>query len=113
MSSDVNYDTMATDLLNAGMGDVGRLQFILECIKNKKPLYNTDEKYLRLKYMEFETKLEILSGGKKSKTLVSENDLNGIIDSIVDKAISKERQTEKYIIPSKKESFLKRLFGKE
>ncbi len=104
---------MVTDLLNAGMGDVGRLQFILECIKNKKPLYNTDEKYLRLKYMEFETKLEILYGGKKSKTLVSDNDLNGIIDGMVDRAISKEKQTEKYTIIPKKKSFLKRFFGKE
>jgi len=29
LSSDVDYDTMATDLLNAWIGDVGRLQFII------------------------------------------------------------------------------------
>ena len=102
---------MATDLLNAGIGDVGRLEFILECIQNKKPLYNTDEKYLRRKYREFETKLEILLGGKKkrSKTISSESEL----DKIVDQALSKEKQT-KMIIPQKqKKSFLKKLFGKK
>ena len=103
---------MATDLLNAGMGDAGRLKFILECIESKKTLYNTDERYLRQKYQEFETKLEILSGGKKRKpkTLVSENEL----DKIVDEALSKEKNNVKTITPQRqKKSFFKRLFGRK
>ena len=113
MDSNVDYNTMATDLLNAGMGDVGRLQFIIQCIQNKKPLYNTDEKYLRGKYQEFEDRLEILSGGKKkkSKTILSENDL----DKIVDKALSRKKQIEDIIVPQNQEksSIFKRLFNKK
>lgn len=93
---------MATDLLNAGMGDKGRLQFIMECLANQKQLYNTDEKYLIQKYQELETKIKILSGDKKKKseTLVSENDLNKIINN----TISKENQT---LYENKEKSSLK------
>ena len=111
----VDYNTMATDLLNAGMGDVGRLQFIKECIQNKKLLYNTDQKYLNQKYQEFEDKLDILSGGKKKKpkTILSENDL----DKIVDEALAKENKSQNTIITSSKSkensSIFKRLFSKK
>jgi len=66
------------------------------------------------KYQEFEDKLEILSGGKKkklSKNILSENDL----DKIVDRALSKEKQTgDNTIIPQRQEkSFLKRMFNRK
>jgi len=94
---------MATDLINAGMGDKGRLEFILECLQKDKPLYNTDSKYLREKYDTFETKLEMLSGKKKtSKTLVSDSAL----DKIVDQAISKENSPKMLPSQSKEKSFL-------
>ncbi len=99
---------MATDLINAGMGDIGRLEFILECLHKNKPLYNTDSKYLREKYDTFQTKLEILSGKKKTaKTLLSDNTL----DEIVDKALSKPAKDTEYIMPKKK-SFFARMFRK-
>lgn len=95
------------------MGDVGRLEFILECLTKQKPLYNTDEKYLTQKYQEFETKLEILSEGKKkkSKLTVTENHL----DEIVDEALAKEKSIQNTIILSisKEKSFFKRLFGRK
>ena len=101
---------MATDLLNAGMGDKGRLEFILECIEKNKPLYNTDERYLIQKYNTFEKKLETLSGKKKiSKTLVSDSTL----DDIVDKALSKPERDSENIIPQRRKSFLGKLFGKK
>ncbi len=105
---------MATDLLNAGMGDVGRLQFIQECLQKKKSLYNTDEKYLTRKYQEFEDKLKILSGSKKKKPniTVTENQL----DKIVDEALAKEKTGKKVMIPSSKleeKSFLKRIFSRK
>ncbi len=103
-----DYSGMATDLLNAGMGDVGRLKFIIECIKNQKPLYNTDKSYLTRKYQELETKLEALSGKKKPKTIISENES----DKIVDQALSRENQPETAMPPSKQRSFLRRLFGR-
>ena len=98
---------MATDLLNAGMGDVGRLKFIQECITKQKPLYNTDKKYLRQKYQEFETKLEILSGRKKKKAKVLVSD--DTLDKIVDEAISKENEDKDVIPKRRKKSFLQKL----
>jgi len=99
---------MATDLINAGMGDRGRLEFILECLQKDKPLYNTDSKYLREKYDTFEAKLEILSGKKKTKTLVSDS----VLDEIVDQAISKENSSKILSSQSKEKSFFARLFAK-
>ena len=36
-------------MINAGEGDTGRLFHILEFLKNKKPLYNSDKSYLESK----------------------------------------------------------------
>jgi len=115
-----NHHTMVTDLINSGMGDRNRLEFILECIQKGKPLYNTDEKYLRQKYQKLETKIDKLSGGKmkKSKTTPYENDL----DKIVDEALSREKQIktipqiqEKLLLKESfmKKSLLSRLFSRK
>ena len=42
---------MATDLLNSGMGDEGRLKFILSCIEKNKPLYKTDIRFLESMFL--------------------------------------------------------------
>ena len=86
----------------------------------QKPLYNTDEKYLRQKYQKLETKIDKLSGGKmkKSKTTPYENDL----DKIVDEALSREKQIktipqiqEKLLLKESfmKKSLLSRLFSRK
>ena len=58
-----DYQTMATDLLNSGMGDSGRLRFILECIAKDKPLYNTDKRFLETLSKTLELKIQKLQTG--------------------------------------------------
>ena len=58
MESD--YYAMATDLLNSGMGDSGRLKFILECIAKDKPLYKTDIIFLESMNSKLEAKIQKL-----------------------------------------------------
>ncbi len=108
LKPNTDYHIMATDLLNAGIGDKGRLEFILECIEKNKPLYNTDERYLIQKYETFEKKLETLSGKKKTKKIISDDTL----DEIVDKALSKPERDSEIIPPKKRKSFFGRLFRK-
>ncbi len=57
-----NYKKMATDLLNTGMWDQGRLRFILECIEKNKPIYKTDIKYLESMTEQLEHKIQKLQG---------------------------------------------------
>jgi len=58
---------MATDLLNAGMGDEGRLKFILSCIEKNKPLYKTDIRFLESMTNQLEWRIERLEGNTDSK----------------------------------------------
>lgn len=55
-----DYHAMATDLLNSGMGDNGRLKFILECIAKDKPLYKTDIIFLETMNNKLEAKIQKL-----------------------------------------------------
>ena len=55
-----DYHAMATDLLNSGMGDNGRLKFILECIAKDKPLYKTDIIFLESMNNKLEAKIQKL-----------------------------------------------------
>ena len=55
-----DYYAMATDLLNSGMGDSGRLKFILECIAKDKPLYKTDIIFLESMNSKLEAKIQKL-----------------------------------------------------
>ena len=73
---------MATDLLNAGMGDEGRLKFILSCIEKNKPLYKTDIRFLESMTDQLEWRIERLKGNtdakqkeKQSRTLISNKEL--------------------------------------
>ncbi len=50
-----NYEKMAIveDLIRSGNGDTGRLTFILECLKNQKPLFKSDKMYLENKISSY------------------------------------------------------------
>jgi len=104
---------MATDLLNAGMGDEGRLKFILSCIEKNKPLYKTDIRFLELMTNQLEWRIERLEGNtdskqkeKHSRTLISNKELDEIIDR------KNAESTERYTPVRKKNSFLARLFSR-
>ncbi len=104
---------MATDLLNAGIGDEGRLKFILSCIEKNKPLYKTDIRFLESMTDHLEWRIERLKGNtdvkqkeKDSRTLISNKELDEIIDR------KDAESTEMYIPVRKKSSFLARLFSK-
>ena len=104
---------MATDLLNAGMGDEGRLKFILSCIEKNKPLYKTDIRFLESMNNQLEWRIERLKGStdakqkeKDSRTLISNKEL----DEIIDRKIAKS--TEMDIPVRGKSSFFARLFSR-
>lgn len=104
---------MATDLLNAGMGDEGRLKFILSCIEKNKPLYKTDIIFLESMTDQLEQRIERLKGNtdakqkeKHSRTLISNKELDEIIDR------KDAKSTEGYTPVRKKSSFLARLFSR-
>jgi len=113
---ELDYKNMATDLLNTGLWDQGRLRFILECIENNKPIYRTDKAYLVSINKQLEDKMQKLQGSvtvttesKKNdlKTLLSDEDLNNIIDKQKFKPV-------KEIAPKRKnKSFITRLFSRE
>ena len=104
---------MATDLLNAGMGDEGRLKFILSCIEKNKSLYKTDIRFLESMTDQLEWRIERLKGNtdakqkeKDSRTLISDTELDEIIDR------KNAGRTEMYTPVRKKSSFLARLFSR-
>jgi len=104
---------MATDLLNAGMGDEGRLKFILSCMEKNKPLYKTDIRFLESMTDKLEWRIERLQGNTDAKqkemhsrTLISNKELDEIIDR------KDAESTEMYIPVRKKSSFLARLFSR-
>ena len=104
---------MATDLLNAGMGDEGRLKFILSCIEKNKPLYKTDIRFLESMTDQLEWRIERLKGNtdakqkeKHSGTLISNKELDEIIDR------KNAESIEMYAPVRKKSSFLARLFSR-
>ena len=104
---------MATDLLNTGMGDEGRLKFILSCIEKNKPLYKTDIRFLESMTDQLEWRIERLEGNtdskqkeKDSRTLISNKELDEII------ARKNAKSTEMYTPVRKNSSFLARLFSR-
>jgi len=104
---------MATDLLNTGMGDEGRLKFILSCIEKNKPLYKTDIRFLESMTDQLEQKIDRLEGNtgakqkeEHSRTLILNKELDEIIDG------KNAESTEMYTPVRKKSSFLTRLFSR-
>ena len=116
MESD--YYTMATELIDAGIGDAGRLRFILECIDKNKPLYKTDMIFLESLSNQLDSKLaqlqkpehatETEAKGDSSRTLLSDKHLDEHLDEMDYK---RSKNTSKRIAAEKK-SFFKRLFGR-
>ena len=67
-----DYYAMATDLLNSGMGDSGRLKFILECIAKDKPLYKTDIIFLESMNSKLEAKIQKLQTSAATPKVVKQ-----------------------------------------
>ena len=113
---------MATDLLNSGIGDVGRLKFILECIANNKPLYKTDKIFLKYMSDVLELKIQRLQSTsritdeiqeKNTRTLISDECLDEYLDKVISRENIKTAEMKQSILPiTKKKSFFKRLFLK-
>lgn len=113
-----DYHGMAMDLLNSGIGDEGRLKFILECIANNKPLYKTDMIFLESTSNQLELKIQglqkkvpkkIKPEEKHPRTLISDEYLDKHIEKIIDRDNSKKIKPQ---IVIKRKSFLARLFSK-
>ena len=110
-----DYKKMATDLLNTGMWDQGRLRFIIECIEKDKPIYKTDKAYLESINQQLEDKIQKLQGSIIKTTEPKKNDLRALIsDKDLDEIIDKQRsEMVKISAPvRKKKSFLARLFSR-
>ena len=106
---------MATDLLNTGMWDQGRLKFILKCIEKNKPIYKTDRIYLESMTGQLEDKINKLQGStvriiKPKENISSALISDKILDEIIDKQNSKTVESSTYV--RKKKSFLARLFSR-
>lgn len=107
-----DYHGMAMDLLNSGMGDEGRIRFILECIAKNKPLYKTDMMFLESLYNQLEHKIKTLTKDDKKqavhskKTLVSDKELDEIINK------KNTKNTEKIRPTRKKRSIFERIFSR-
>ncbi len=106
---------MATDLLDSGMGDAGRLGFILECIKKEKPLYRTDMMYLESKSTQLDDKIQKLQDNtvkpakhatNDSKPLISDKDLDEILDR------QNARNANSITHVKKKKSLIARIFSR-
>ena len=115
MESD--YHSMAMDLLNSGMGDEGRLRFILECFAKNKPLYNTDMMFLESMNNQLELKIQRLQVNtskaakpkeKHPQILLSDEHLDRHLDKMSSR---NSKKVKEYQIIQKK-SFLARLFSR-
>ncbi|QLH06429.1 hypothetical protein [Nitrosopumilus ureiphilus] len=105
---------MATDLLNSGMGDEGRLRFILECIEKNRPLYKTDRVFLESMTEQLEHRIRRLQGNTVKTTKPKESSHKTLIsDEVLDEIISKQNtKTEKIPTYVKKKSFFAKLFSR-
>jgi len=105
---------MATDLLNSGYGDEGRLRFILDCINKDKHLYKTDIKFLESMTEKLEERIKTLRGNKDEQSVKSQKERHPrtlISDEQLDEIINSENTKTKKIHVRKK-SFIARLFSK-
>lgn len=83
------------DLLNSGVGDLGRNEFILDSLKNGKKLYNTDIKYLQTMTQKLDDKISSLqTQTKSSKTRIS-NETTIISDKEIDEILEKQDKLAK------------------
>ena len=52
LDDDVSLSDMIRDLQDAKMGDPRRLAYIMERIESDRPIYNSDERYVREKFRQ-------------------------------------------------------------
>ncbi len=123
-----NYRAMVTDLIDSGVGEEGRLGFILDCIDKNKPLYKTDIKFLESLTVSLDLKIKKLgvnnakngpiiadSINQKNppKTLLTDELLDKHLDRIESKTNNISKASKIHIIPpNKKKPFLRRIFSK-
>jgi len=87
----LSYTKQVKDLLNSGIGDLGRNEFILDSLKNGKKLYNTDIKYLQTMTQKLDEKIASLySQTKLSKTRISNETI--ISDKEIDKILERQNK---------------------
>lgn len=106
---------MTTDLIDSGIGEEGRLQFILQCIDKNKPLYKTDIKFLESLTEQLDLKIKQLNTHQKTnhpKTLLSDEFLDEHLDKIESKNSTKKQSHSGIPTKKKKKLFLRRIFSK-
>ena len=95
-----DYYAMATDLLNSGMGDSGRLKFILECIAKDKPLYKTDIIFLESMNSKLEAKIQKLQTSAATPKVVRQKKVEEVPKVVKQKKVEevpkvvKQKKTE-------------------
>ena len=85
-----DYYAMATDLLNSGMGDSGRLKFILECIAKDKPLYKTDIIFLESMNSKLEAKIQKLQTSAATPKVVKQKKVEEVPKVVKQKKAEKD-----------------------
>ena len=96
-----DYYAMATDLLNSGMGDSGRLKFILECIAKDKPLYKTDIIFLESMNSKLEAKIQKLQTSAATPKVVRQKKVEEVPKVVKQKKVEevpkvvKQKKAEK------------------
>jgi len=113
---------MATDLIDSGIGEERRLQFILQCIDKNKPLYKTDIKFLESLTEQLDLKIKKLEGNnvKKAQDCAHTSKISLLSDEFLDKHLDKIESKKKNVktsqhstIPTrKKKSIFRRIFSK-
>ena len=63
---------MILDLQDAKIGDVKRLEYILDRIKNDRPIYNSDEQYMRENFIRLRWELEHKSDNNPEQPSISD-----------------------------------------
>jgi len=122
VESSPDHYTMVTDLIDSGIGEEGRLQFILQCIDKNKPLYKTDIKFLESLTEQLDLKIKKLEGNNVKKAqdcahntsktmLLSDEFLDKHLDKIESKKSAKIAQHSTIPI-KKKKSIFRRIFSK-
>jgi len=109
---------MVTDLIDSGIGEEGRLQFILQCIDKNKSLYKTDIKFLESLTEQLDLKIKKLDTTQKNntskhpKTLLSDEFLDRHLDKIESKKKNVKTSQHSTIPTRKKKSIFRRIFSK-
>jgi len=115
----LSYTKQVKDLLNSGMGDLGRNEFIFDSLKNGKKLYNTDIKYLQAMTQNLDDKIALLQNQTKTskarisnETIISDKEIDEILER-QDKLLAKKTNMPQNITHNTSlKSKFKKLFSK-